>query len=208
MGFFKPKTLEKRTGTGGTELRVVKTGAKLRLDATSVNYSFGALHDVFAEAFESAGVYSLNPQSVLLLGMGAGSVVDLLNRRCPPRKIVAVDIDQTVIDIARRHFSIERHANLTIIHDCAARFLANHASEYDLCVVDVFVDNLTPENCETDAFLQDLRRATRRTTLFNRLTETADNRRRNEAFATRFVRRFPKHERLALPHNDVWVGRV
>lgn len=200
--------MEKRTGAGGTELRVVKTGTKIRLDSTSVNYSFGTLHDVFAEALESAGAYALKPQTVLLLGMGAGSVVELLNRRAPPRSIVAVEIDDVVIDLARRHFSIERHANLTIIHDCAARFLAENPATFDLCVVDLFIDNLTPEHCESDDFIQNLRRATRQTAIFNRLTETNENRRRNEAFGNRFAQHFPRHERLSLPYNDLWVGRI
>ncbi|MCS7084778.1 MAG: fused MFS/spermidine synthase [Bacteroidia bacterium] len=202
----KPTIVERRKGVGGVELRVTRRDGKYRLDTAKVNYSFGALHDVFVEAFESAGVDELRPQSALVLGMGAGSVVELLNRRYPPQRIVAVELDPVVVELARRHFAIERHANLTIANECAARFLQSRAETFDLTVVDVFVENLVPEVCETDEFLADLRRVTRRMTLFNRMTDTPDNRRRNERFARQFVRCFPEHQRLVLPDNNVWIG--
>jgi predicted RNA methylase len=202
-----PRTVERCASAVNGEVRAVWRGGRLRLDGPGVNYSFGTLHDVFAEAFESAGVYAAAPTDVLVLGLGAGSVVALLNGRRPPAKIVGVERDPVVLDLACRRFDLLRHANLEIVCDCAARHLRNDTSQYDLVVVDVFVGNLTPKICESEQFLAALAARTRRMALFNRMTETADNRRRNAEFGMRFARHFPKHERLTLPYNDVWVGR-
>jgi len=128
------------------------------LDGATVNYSFGGLHDVFDEAFERLDVSRRPIRSVLVLGLGVGSVVHLLRRdhgvRAP---ITAVELDPVMVDVARRHFDLDRWSNLEVVIDDAVAWARASRARFDLVVVDLFLEAHIPAPCRSPDFLRALR---------------------------------------------------
>lgn len=128
------------------------------LDGAFVNYSFGGLHEVFAEAFQRLDVGRHETKSVLLIGLGAGSVVHLLRRDFGVRApITAIEIDPVVVDVAREHFGLGRWSNLEVIVADAAEWVASSSRRFDLVVIDAFYEAKVPAQLRSAAFARHLR---------------------------------------------------
>lgn len=135
-------------------LYVLLIKGKKILNASHGNYSFGVLHEAFRKAFSIADLRSLNPGKCLLLGLGAGSVVQILRDELKLDCLIrAVDFDPEVVNIARKYFDIDRYDHLEICLRDAFDFMKNHQEKYDLIVFDIYIDHEIPAKFETEEFL-------------------------------------------------------
>ena len=114
------------------------------------------IRKLWASAFKRFGIDSLdNIQTVLILGIGGGTVIELLARRYPNATITAVDIDVTMIDIAKRYFHTDTIVNLRVICGDAKVFVQS-PNRYDLVIVDLFIGPKIPEFVSLPPFLTNL----------------------------------------------------
>lgn len=97
----------------------------------------------------------LNIQTILVLGIGGGTVIELLARQYPNATITAVDIDKTMIDIAKRYFRSDLIANLRVVQGDAKEFVRS-SSCYELVIVDLFIGPKIPEFVSSTPFLKNL----------------------------------------------------
>lgn len=158
---FAAREIVARTGSPvNPMLEVVRIGDRLQLDSSNANYSFGGLHRVFQRFFKKINIRGRNIGKVLVLGFGTGSVAAILRDehglQCT---IKAVELDPEVIRLGREYFNTGRHANLSICEADAADYMREEKEQYDLIVVDVYIDFLVPQACETSGFISDLCRS-------------------------------------------------
>ena len=66
---------------------------------------------------------SLKVQSVLILGLGAGTAARLVNRFWPEAKITGVEIDSKIIKLGKKYFDLDKIPNLKIICADAVKWL-------------------------------------------------------------------------------------
>ncbi len=103
-------------------LEATLTNGRKSLDDANTNYSCGSLQRILK--FALGEISSPKLQTVLLLGLGGGSVVATLRQDFGfTGAITAVDIDPTIIQIAREEFGITNAANTRIACADAAEFL-------------------------------------------------------------------------------------
>lgn len=140
-------------------LEVALINGIYQLNAGSVNYSFGPLHVAFRKYFRKDPPDLHNDSKVLLLGLGAGSIVRILREElelfCD---ITGVEIDEAVIRAARKHFSLDKVAGLKVIISDAYDYLERCIDTYDFIAVDIYVDDKVPGKFETAGFIQHLAR--------------------------------------------------
>lgn len=146
--------IDKRVGKISSELEVVVENGRLVLNARNVNYSYGSLYDLFHVTFKQLHFNDRKINTALILGFGAGSIASLLtetfHKDC---YITGVDADEVVIELAKKHFNIERFKKLKIYVDDAYQFVLNSKEKYDLIAVDIFIDNYTPPHFSDTIFL-------------------------------------------------------
>lgn len=125
-------------------LEVTWINGKKVLDSQNANYSYGALEKVL-----NYGVSQINIQNtseILLLGLGGGSVIKSLYERFNYHgKITAVEVDNTMIHIARNEFDVKESKDLNIINDDALHYVEHCKKHYDLIIIDIFIDQTVPE---------------------------------------------------------------
>jgi len=196
-----------------SSLEVIRQNSRLILNAPHTNYSFGALHDVFRNAF-----LQLNPDyqkidNVLILGFGAGSVAWILQKEifCKGH-ISGVEIDKEVIALAKKYFRLDDLENLDLHIEDAAEFLSKGAKQYDLIVVDLFLDHRTPERFLTTLFLDNLHAhlQSQGIVLFNYLLYDFEAREKAVEFEKEFGKVFQQVRPLTFkkqPKNIVFTGR-
>jgi len=135
------------------QLKVLLRNGRLILNANRANYSYDGLHKVFQIVFDKIGIKKTNPQSVLILGFGAGSVATILQKELQINcSITGVEADEEVIKLSKVHFQKD-FINTTLFIDTAENFIQKCAKTFDLIVVDVFIDLQVPVAIQEREFL-------------------------------------------------------
>lgn len=157
LSFILPNTIKKGTTILGQEYEIAFEFGKKVLNSANANYSFGSLHEVMQKGIAKY-LKNNNPSKVLILGLGGGSCVDILQRKCRnPLQIKAIEIDSDIIGFAKEYFNIGQYSNVEIINGDAqylTKYLKEEINTFDLIIDDVFWDNQIPDFCFQKEFIE------------------------------------------------------
>lgn len=101
------------------------------------------------------------PQSILIVGLGGGSLPRALSRLLPEARIDVVEIDPAVIEVATNFFAFTARPKLRVIASDARVFIKRAVREqrrYDLIMLDAFDHEYIPEHLLTQEFLYEVKR--------------------------------------------------
>ncbi|MBI3235308.1 MAG: fused MFS/spermidine synthase, partial [Bacteroidetes bacterium] len=142
-------------------LEVAIEDGRTVLNTENGNYSYGNLHIIFDDVFRQEHIAEKQFSNILLLGMGAGSVIELLRTDFGQKnKITAIEIDEEIISLARQHFNLNSYQQLEVIHADAYDFVLNNTEIYDLIIIDLYIDLEVPTKFETEDFVKLLMKIT------------------------------------------------
>lgn len=174
--FLYPIMVEARNGKVTNYLEVMKSNGKYVLNSQNANYSFGGVHILFDQLFQKINIKRYDFKNVLILGMGAGSIISLLQEKyhinCP---ITAVEKDEVVIELAKKYFSIEKYRALTIVNADAFEYVKTTMNKYDLIISDLFIEWDVPKIFASNEYLINLKRISdnKACVIYNKMTELA-----------------------------------
>ena len=77
-------------------------------------------------------------RSVLVLGLGGGSVARLVRAIAPRCRVVGVESNAEVLRVARRWFDLDA-LDVEVVHGCARQYLRRCRGRFDVVIEDVFV---------------------------------------------------------------------
>lgn len=144
LSYLYPITRHITSKYSGT-LEITWYNGKKHLNTKNANYSYGSLQAILKFGLERINLNHMN--SVLLLGLGGGSVIETLRKDFNYQKqITAVDIDPVIIQIAKTEYQLESNSNTHIICEDALQFIKENKTQYDLIIIDVFIDLKVPES--------------------------------------------------------------
>ncbi len=159
-------------------LEIHKQGSRYILDTQNANYSYGSLFKAFQFAFQQLSLRNYHFEKILMLGMGAGCVLEILQGTFSySYSVDAVEIDPVIIQLAYQYFDIKRFNNLNIIQQDAYRFVLQNTNQYDFIIVDLFIDLNLPEFLFEAHFLEKLQAITTKhgAILINTIPYVQDN---------------------------------
>jgi spermidine synthase len=157
ISWIWPVRMEEMVGHHGPLEVRWEQGRKV-LNSSNGNQSFGSLHRVWQRAFAHLELNKDTPRRVLLLGLGAGSVVHILRVELGiPAHITAVELDPIMVGLAKEHFGLGHHANIEVLEADAIIQVQMHQPLYDLIVVDLFDDLDLARGVDTRGFAHGLR---------------------------------------------------
>lgn len=156
-------------------IQVVQAGNLRRLIADrftqSLNYNssmaqkryWGQVVELLKTEFtiSSENVNTLN--SILILGLGGGTIQHLVAKQFPDANIVSIEMDPVMVDVAKKYFDLDAIKNHKIIIDDACRVIVDPDSyglvkaSFSAAVVDIFVGDAYPELGKSGNFLNGLR---------------------------------------------------
>jgi spermidine synthase len=174
LSFLYPIT-RKVTSPFNGQLEISWYDGKKYLNTRNTNYSYGSLQRTLAFGLQQIQLSEV--QNILLLGMGGGSVIQSLRNELGfPHKILAIEIDPVVIEIASREFQISGDSQLEIMCADAFQFIQTQRSVFGLIMIDLFLDKEIPERVFDEAFWEKIRHSCQQGgyILFNTMTETLD----------------------------------
>lgn len=103
-----------------------------------------------------------SPDSVLMIGLGGGSLAKFIRKFRPQTYVTAVEIDERIIAAARTYFELPPDDDsLQVIHGDGAAYVARHPASTDVILLDGFDHGNQVEALATEAFYAACRRALR-----------------------------------------------
>ena len=104
LSYFYEIPIEKLHSQYSGNLEVSFHRGEWKLSTDQAIYSFGKHYTSYKIAFNKLHIQDFNIKKVLILGVGLGSVVRLLDRQKSIESIVAVDIDPVIIELAKKYW--------------------------------------------------------------------------------------------------------
>jgi spermidine synthase len=127
------------------------------LNTQNANYSYGSLQKILAYSLSKINLKEVN--DVLLLGLGAGSVVQSLRRDFQFNKhITAVEFDEVIIKIAKDTYGVFEEDKLEIVCTDASSFVQSCNANFDLIIIDLFIDCEVPKQFYEQEFIANIKR--------------------------------------------------
>ncbi len=212
LSHLVPITLERASSEHNPELAVVVDRGRLQLLSGNAIYSWDDLYHNFTIAFGTIDLDEEHIEDVLVLGLGLGSVPYILEKVFEQRyHYTAVELDDTVADLASRYTLSRLESPMQIITADAGIFVAITEEQFDLIVVDIFEDDHTPDTFEGIDFLSSCKDLLRPggIILYNRLYNNFKTRTATERFFdNRFKVVFPDAWKINTGGNWIVAARA
>lgn len=84
-------------------------------------------------------IFRPDPQKVLIVGLGGGSMVHFLQRHAPKVKVDVVEIDPMIVSVADRYFGVRTGRNVKINVTDGLEYLSTTDAKYDVIYMDAFL---------------------------------------------------------------------
>jgi spermidine synthase len=156
LSHLTPVVLEMTGSDQNPELSVLLNRGRMQLLSGNAIYSWDDLYRNFTRAFEILKIKDRPMDDVLVLGLGLGSVPFMLEKKYGKDcHYTAVEWDETVAELASRYTFSRMKSSVDIIVADAEIFVDICEETFDLIVIDIFEDDLTPPQFEAPEFLRD-----------------------------------------------------
>lgn len=170
LSFLFPQTVFRTTSAFSGEIKVIDHVFERRLVVGGLTQSGGILKGMWKKALKELRIKNeeLRIKNVLVLGLGAGTVAEIISKKWPDAHIVGVEIDPAVIETGKKYFHLNEIKNLEIIvadavdiifHKQSLRSndlksLILHHKSYDLIVVDIYKGKVIEKELQKEHLLQ------------------------------------------------------
>lgn len=154
-------------------LEIVLSKGRFQLNSSNATYSFEDLYGSYGSALEKIQPDSSHIQSVLVLGLGLGSIPYFLQKKYHLDCMIdCVEIDAVIIELAKKYYPDDaQFSQLNIHHADAVEWINQSSKKFDLITVDLFIDINVPFHLHSIHFISELKShlATNGEILFSRL---------------------------------------
>ncbi|MDG1850582.1 MAG: fused MFS/spermidine synthase [Gammaproteobacteria bacterium] len=115
----------------------------------------------YAKMTLSSLLVQSNPQRILIVGLGGGTLSDTYSQLFPEAEIVISEIDDAVVRVAQEYFGFQETDKISVDVGDARVFIKRaglRGEKYDLVILDAFNGEYIPEHLMTVEFLEEVKR--------------------------------------------------
>lgn len=210
FSYFFELPVEKRQSDYSGNIEVTLHQGQYKLSTNNAIYSFGTNYTSFDVAFKALNIQNFSFENVLILGVGLGSIIQLLEKYSKVQAITAVDIDNVIIDLAKKYLPTH-NKNIEYICADALAFIEKNQYQYDLVLADIFIDDKTPMPFMQNNFLEYLRYAVAPNgwLLYSKINDSNIGKIENEQFGSKFSSIFNNSFSIDAIGNKmfVWINK-
>lgn len=175
--FLGGEVVEKVPSPINGEILVVEelSGKKI-MRVGGIVQSGGMVEKIWQKSLSNLQYPVSNIKSILILGLGCGTVAEIINQKWPKAQITGLEIDKEVLKIGKKYFNLGKISNLSIVNEDAlwwitSKFALMNKQKYDLILVDLYKGHDFLQEAESDEFLEGLKKLLDKkgNIIFNRL---------------------------------------
>lgn len=158
LSYFTEVLIESAPSDLNPHMYVSLKNGRLQLSTANAIYSYDTLYHNFAELLPLIDPDKLPGRNVLILGFGLGSVPLIIEKLgWPEPHFTGVELDPRVIELASKYALPRIKSPITLLCTDAQIFTKNTAQRFGLIVVDIFLDDLIPEEFTRRDFFHDVK---------------------------------------------------
>lgn len=158
LSYFMELHIESTSSEHNPNLYVVLNNGRYQLCTDNAIYSFSDLYDNFKVAFQKINLDQFEIKEVLVLGLGLASIPVILEKNFEKKyHYTTIEIDEEVNYLASKYVIPSLESNMTMICDDALGWVNRCEEKYDLITMDIFLDDIIPDQFETVEFLNSLK---------------------------------------------------
>ena len=162
LAYIIPRTIYKTRSPYNHDIRVLEEKGKYKLLVNGSRQSGEYILKLWQQALCAFGIIpSPDVQSILVLGVGGGTVIHVLHALYPEADITGVDVDKQMIDIGIKYFGLDNVKGLNLTVSDAEKFVRGAAvkkKQWDMVVVDLFIGTAIPAFVGEETFLRTVKR--------------------------------------------------
>lgn len=211
LSHVKDVYLESTSSIHNRELHVILSEGRYQLCTAKAVYSFEDKYINFKKSFDWIEWKKYNIEKVLILGLGLGSVIQMLEQKYKRDfEYHAVEIDGKIIELANKYVLRNLNSPIQIFETDALHYVNISQEKYDLIIMDVFDSDKVPVQFENIEFLDALfeRMNEKSYLLFNRLNLTEkDHDDTKKYFNEIFKKKFQEGDCCDIEGNYMLVNR-
>ena len=164
------KVLEEADSPINGKISVIKSLAfGTYIQVSGLTQSGGIIKSIWNKTLKKVASSKKQVARVLILGLGGGSIVEVVKKYWPRAEITAVDIDPIMVELGKKYLGLDEY-NINIIIGDAYNYLnqisksknqndkSKFKNNYDLILVDLYIGDEFPKKFESDEFLRSARR--------------------------------------------------
>lgn len=136
LAFFWPQKIARISSKYNQEITVIEFLGKRYIDVGGLMQSGGFLEKIYSKGIKK--LFRGNPRKILVLGLGGGSIIRVLNKFYPKASIDAVEIDEQMVLAGKKYLDLARACNLKIIIGDAFPIAGKLKGKYDFIFVDLY----------------------------------------------------------------------
>lgn len=162
------KILEEGESKFNGHLKVVRTlGLGTYIQADGLTQSGGIVKSIWKASLKK--IRKRDVRSVLVLGLGGGTVVNLIKEFWPNAKIKGVDIDKKIVDLGIKYLGLNKADVDVKIGD--AQNYSPGGKLFDLIIVDLYNGDNYPKKFATEKYMHFIKSLVNKSgmAIFNRL---------------------------------------
>lgn len=95
--------------------------------------------------------------SVLILGLGGGSVAEVTQKYWKDTNIIGVEIDSEMIRLGKKYLKLDWVSRLTIRQEDAFQFIKTTRHKFDLIIIDLYKGQKPPKSATDENFFKDIK---------------------------------------------------
>ena len=147
------KILEERKSKYNGIVRVSKTiGMGTYIQVGNLTQSGGIVKTIWRQTLKH--IHPSHVRNVLILGLGGGTVANLISKKYPKAKITGVEIDPVMIDLGKKYLKLDDIKADIKITDALKFLKSKSLCHYDLIVVDLYNGDRFPKEFETEKYIK------------------------------------------------------
>jgi spermidine synthase len=177
LDYLSPQILQQTFSKISGQITVQKYFGKVALYVGNTQQSGPLVEKIWKKGFQQIKSDKAGHKNILILGLGAGTITDVINRFYPDSETIGVEIDSKIVDVGKKYFNLGSLGNLRILCKDASLFIEKNEEKFDLILVDLYLGQKFPEKFEYSEFLSNLSQTMSKKGLvvFNRLTTKTSN---------------------------------
>lgn len=209
LSHFQDLSLEQTSSLCNPYLEVLLVQGRHQLVTKDAIYSFDDKYENFNYTFKQLDLTRLVGNRVLILGLGLGSVIYILEKILHYKlDYTAVEVDPEICRLCSKYTLDDVDSFVEVIPSEAMSFLEIHEEKYDMIIMDIFQSSVIPKKFQTIEFLNTLKERLndKGICLYNRMNITESDKSENEIFRTNMKTVFPNMREIRVKTNLVAIS--
>ncbi|MBI4028804.1 MAG: fused MFS/spermidine synthase [Candidatus Blackburnbacteria bacterium] len=154
--------VEETDSTFNGKIQVLKSIEGTRILVGGISQSGWLVKKVWKDALKKTKKLKPDVKRVLILGLGGGSVTELVSQYWPESEITGLDVDEKMVEMGRKYLKLDTLPDVRVVIADANSWVDKCKEKYDLVLVDMYKGINIPPEFTTVSFMEKVKKLLRK----------------------------------------------